>query len=247
MVRAIRYLTNREFIIMNRRAFFSFLAGGTVAATQFGLVRDALAERVYNFAERRWETIDPNVIRTDRRVPSKFNRRTVNISTKLKPGTIVIHTDNKFLYHIKSSKKAVRYGVGVGREGFAWDGDATIKRKAEWPTWTPPAEMRARERKKGVILPVSMKGGIENPLGARALYLYQGNRDTLYRIHGTNQPWSIGLNLSSGCIRLLNKDVEHLYKNVKLGTKVVVIGPGERLETALRENTNPFAALFNTN
>ncbi len=233
--------------MMNRRSFLSFLAGGTVAATQFGLVQDALAERVYNFAERRWETVNPNVIRTDRRVPAKFNRRTVNITTKLKPGTIVIHTDKKFLYHIKSATKATRYGVGVGREGFAWDGDATIKRKAEWPTWTPPAEMRARERKKGVILPVSMKGGIDNPLGARALYLYQGNRDTLYRIHGTNQPWSIGLNLSSGCIRLLNKDVEHLYKNVKLGTKVVVIGPGEPIETALRENMNPFAALFNTN
>jgi len=222
------------------------LAGGTVAATQFGLVERALAERVYNFTERRWETIDPNVIRTDRRVPSKYKRRNVGINTKLKPGTIVIHTDGKFLYHIQSSKKAVRYGVGVGREGFTWKGDATIRRKAEWPTWTPPAEMRARERKKGIILPITQAGGIDNPLGARALYLYQGNRDTLYRIHGTNQPWSIGLNLSSGCIRMLNSDVEFLYEKVKLGSKVVVIGPGENLGRALRENKNPFAALFNT-
>ena len=230
--------------MVSRRKFLATLAGGTVAATQFGQVGQALADRVYNHAERRWETVDPNRIRTDRRVPSKYKRRNVGISTKLKPGTIVIHTDGKFLYHIKSSKKAVRYGVGVGREGFTWKGDATIRRKAEWPTWTPPAEMRAREAKKGIILPVTQKGGIDNPLGARALYLYQGNRDTLYRIHGTNQPWSIGLNLSSGCIRMLNSDVEFLYEQVKLGSKVVVIGPGENLSRALRENSNPFCALF---
>ena len=138
----------------------------------------------------------------------------------------------------------MRYGVGVGREGFTWKGNATIKRKAEWPSWTPPAEMRAREAKKGIILPITQKGGIDNPLGARALYLYQGNRDTLYRIHGTNQPWSIGLNLSSGCIRLLNKDVEHLYSNVKIGSKVVVIGQGQSANGVLRENMNPLAALF---
>jgi lipoprotein-anchoring transpeptidase ErfK/SrfK len=103
--------------------------------------------------------------------------------------------------------------------------------------------MRAREAKKGIILPITQKGGIDNPLGARALYLYQGNRDTLYRIHGTNQPWSIGLNLSSGCIRMLNSDVEYLYNKVKLGSKVVVIGPGQSTR-AFSESTNPFAALF---
>ncbi|MEM7290517.1 MAG: L,D-transpeptidase [Pseudomonadota bacterium] len=220
------------------------MAGGTIAATQFGKVEQALADRVYNYTERRWEEIDPNVIRTDRRVPAKYKRRNISIATKLAPGTIVIHTDGKFLYHIQSSNKATRYGVGVGREGFTWKGNATIKRKAKWPSWTPPAEMRARERKKGIILPVTQKGGIDNPLGARALYLYQGNRDTLYRIHGTNQPWSIGLNLSSGCIRMLNKDVEFLYEKVKLGSKVVVVGPGQSLSSALRESNNPFSALF---
>ncbi|MEM7069181.1 MAG: L,D-transpeptidase [Pseudomonadota bacterium] len=231
--------------MITRRKALSVLAGGTVAATSIGLVNQASAERRYNHIERRWEDFDPNQIRTDRRVPTKYRRRNVSISTKLSPGTIVIDTDKKFLYHVTSSKKAVRYGVGVGREGFAWNGNATIRRKAEWPTWTPPAEMRARERKKGIILPITQAGGIDNPLGARALYLYQGNRDTLYRIHGTNQPWSIGLNLSSGCIRLLNSDVEHLYERVKLGSKVVVIGPGQGSGSVLRESTNPFSALFN--
>lgn len=213
--------------MINRRKALSFLMGGTIAATNASVINNAMAERRYNYAEERWEEYDPNVIRTDRRVPTKYSRRSVTVNTSYPTGTIIIHTDKKFLYHVTSKNKATRYGVGVGREGFAWNGNATIKRKAKWPTWTPPAEMRVRERKKGIILPVTQKGGIDNPLGARALYLYQGNRDTLYRIHGTNQPWSIGLNLSSGCIRLLNKDVEHLYEKVALGSKVVVIGPGK--------------------
>ena len=230
--------------MITRRKALKLLAGTAVATTGLGYAQNAFAERVYNFVERRWEEVDTSRIRTDRRVPSKYNRRTISISTKLEPGTIVIHTDKKFLYYVVSRNRAVRYGVGVGREGFTWKGNATIKRKAEWPSWTPPAEMRARERKKGIILPVTQKGGINNPLGARALYLYQGNRDTLYRIHGTNQPWSIGLNLSSGCIRLLNKDVEHLYKQVKIGSKVVVIGQGQSANNVIRESMNPFAALF---
>lgn len=230
--------------MITRRDALKLLAGTAATTAGLGYAKTAFAERVYNFTERRWEEVDTSVIRTDRRVPAKYRRRSVPISTKLAPGTIVIHTDGKFLYHIQSSTRAMRYGVGVGREGFTWQGNATIRRKAKWPTWTPPAEMRARERKKGIILPVTQAGGIDNPLGARALYLYQGNRDTLYRIHGTNQPWSIGLNLSSGCIRLLNKDVEHLYENVKLNSKVVVVGPGQSLSKALRENRNPLAALF---
>jgi len=232
--------------MISRRDSLKVLMGGAFAATNIGFTSSASAERVYNHEERRWETVDPNVIRTDRRVPAKYKRRNVRIKTDHPVGTIIIKTDEKFLYHVTGKNKATRYGVGVGREGFAWSGDATIRRKAEWPTWTPPAEMRAREAKRGVILPITQKGGIDNPLGARALYLYQGNRDTLYRIHGTNQPWSIGLNLSSGCIRMLNSDVEHLYEKVRLGSKVVVIGPGEK-SRAFSENLNPFAALFGAN
>lgn len=230
--------------MMNRRKALTAMMGGTIVATMPALVSQANAERVYNYTERRWERVNPNVIRTDRRVPSKFGRKNVNVSTSLPVGTLVVKTDEKFLYHITGKNKATRYGVGVGREGFAWNGDATIRRKAKWPTWTPPAEMRARERKKGIILPVTQKGGIDNPLGARALYLYQGNRDTLYRIHGTNQPWSIGLNLSSGCIRMLNKDVEHLYEKVALNSKVVVIGPGQNAGTRFKENKGLFS-MFN--
>lgn len=233
--------------MITRRDTLKVLLGGTAIVTNLGFMNSAYAERVYNHAERRWVEVDLSQIRTDRRVPSKYNRKNVRIKTSHPVGTIIINTDQKFLYHVTSKNKATRYGVGVGREGFAWNGDAKIKRKAEWPTWTPPAEMRAREKKKGIILPITQKGGIDNPLGARALYLYQGNRDTLYRIHGTNQPWSIGLNLSSGCIRMLNKDVEHLYEKVKLGSKVVVVGPGQKSVRGFSENVNPFAALFGAN
>lgn len=136
-----------------------------------------------------------------------------------KTGTIVIDTKNKFLYLVGDNGKARRYGVGVGKEGFSWKGTQTVSRKAEWPSWHPPQEMIARERKKGRILPVRMEGGVENPLGARALYL--GN--TLYRIHGTNAPSTIGRAVSSGCIRMRNQDVEDLYERVPVGTKVVVL------------------------
>ena len=161
-------------------------------------------------------------------VPEKFQRKLVRLQTNEAPGTIIVDTNNKFLYFVEGRGKATRYGIGVGREGFGWSGVVNIGRKAEWPSWTPPEEMRRREAKKGIILPVVQKGGIDNPLGARAMYLYKGGRDTIFRIHGTNQPWTIGLNMSSGCIRMMNKDVEHLYSRADIGTKVIVIGPGNK-------------------
>jgi lipoprotein-anchoring transpeptidase ErfK/SrfK len=164
----------------------------------------------------------------NKEVPAKFQRRSVRFRTDEAPGTIIVDTNNKFLYYVEGKNRATRYGIGVGREGFGWSGVVSIGRKAEWPTWTPPAEMRAREARRGIKLPVVMQGGPQNPLGARAMYLYKGGRDTIFRIHGTNQPWSIGLNLSSGCIRMMNKDVEHLYARAPVGSKVVVIGPGSR-------------------
>jgi len=149
----------------------------------------------------------------------QFLPRIVDYHTKEKPGTIVIDTRHKFLYLVEAGGKARRYGVGVGKEGFGWTGTNPITRKAEWPGWTPPKEMIARERAKGRILPAHMEGGISNPLGARALYLGH----TLYRIHGTNAPWTIGHNVSSGCIRMRNQDVIDLYGRVHVGTKVVVM------------------------
>ncbi|TWD51108.1 lipoprotein-anchoring transpeptidase ErfK/SrfK [Agrobacterium vitis] len=163
-----------------------------------------------------------------RPVPDKFKRRLVRLVTNEAPGTIIIDTNNKFLYLVEGNNKAIRYGVGVGREGFGWSGVVKIGRKEEWPSWRPPAEMRSREARRGHYLPEVQKGGPDNPLGARAMYLYKGNRDTIFRIHGTNQPWSIGLNLSSGCIRMNNKDVQDLYERADIGSKVVVIGPGNK-------------------
>lgn len=133
-------------------------------------------------------------------------------------GTIVIDTGERRLYHVHGDGTATRYMIGVGREGFAWKGSQRISRKAEWPRWTPPEEMRRREAEKGRILPASMDGGPDNPLGARALYL--GN--TLYRVHGTNEPWTLGRAVSSGCIRMANDDIIALYRKVQVGTLVIV-------------------------
>jgi lipoprotein-anchoring transpeptidase ErfK/SrfK len=144
--------------------------------------------------------------------------QTVSYNGSQAPGTIIIDTNDRFLYLVEPGGQARRYGVGVGKEGFSWTGTEKISRKAEWPSWRPPAEMIARERKKGRILPIHMEGGVNNPLGARALYL----GSTLYRIHGTNQPWTIGQAVSSGCIRMRNEDVMELYTRVNVGTKVIV-------------------------
>lgn len=156
-------------------------------------------------------------------IKSKFDPmylpQTVSYETEHKAGTIVIDTNNRFLYLVLGNGQARRYGVGVGKPGFEWAGAHTITRKAEWPTWTPPQEMITREAAKGHYLPASMEGGPENPLGSRAMYL----GSTLYRIHGTNAPWTIGYAVSSGCIRMRNEDVVDLYDRVNVGTKVIVI------------------------
>src|SRR6266851_4583627 len=152
-------------------------------------------------------------------LPARFKRQIVDYRTNEAPGTIVIDTPNTYLYLVLGNGRAMRYGIGVGREGFTWAGREKISRMSEWPDWHPPKEMIERQP----YLPRFMAGGESNPLGARALYL--GN--TLYRIHGTNQPSTIGSFVSSGCIRLANADIEDLYGRVTMGTKVVVL-PGGR-------------------
>jgi lipoprotein-anchoring transpeptidase ErfK/SrfK len=221
-----------------------FLLTGLAAAAIAPVAGTARAEQVYNAAERRWEEVDLKRRQYLRNPPARFSRRSVLISTKETPGTIVIDTDSKFLYLVTAPNQAIRYGLGVGREGFGWGGVVKIGRKEEWPTWTPPPEMRVREAAAGHHLPASMPGGIDNPLGARAMYLFKGSADSMYRIHGTNQPWSIGQNLSSGCFRMLNKDVEDLYRRVPVGTKVIVVGPGQSAARHLAEASNPIAFLF---
>lgn len=147
-------------------------------------------------------------------IPTYKGKKTVEFTEDYKPGTVIVRTKNRKLYYVLPGGKAIEYGVGVGREGFQWGGTTRITRKAEWPTWTPPQEMH--ERQPG--LPVSMPGGPENPLGARALYL----GSSLYRIHGTAYPYTIGQAVSSGCIRMLNEEVIDLYGRTRVGTVVVV-------------------------
>ncbi|SCW58338.1 L,D-transpeptidase [Ancylobacter rudongensis] len=151
--------------------------------------------------------------------PEMYQRAIVDYAGSEKPGTIVVDTDKKFLYLVEGNGKAIRYGVTVGEEGLAFKGEAKVGRKAEWPTWTPTPEIK--QRLTGI--PNFVGPGPHNPMGARALYLYQGNKDTLFRIHGTNQPEYIGFAISSGCIRMLNEDVIDLYTRVPQGANVVVL------------------------
>jgi lipoprotein-anchoring transpeptidase ErfK/SrfK len=147
----------------------------------------------------------------------RFGRYLIDDPTGEAPGTIVVDTKERQLYLVQPNRKAIRYGVAVGDEAYGWTGTSTIARKAEWPDWNPPAEMKARWPHVQYT-----KGGPGNPLGARALYLYEGNKDTLYRIHGTNEPEKIGFAVSSGCIRMRNIDVIDLYNRVPANTKVIV-------------------------
>jgi lipoprotein-anchoring transpeptidase ErfK/SrfK len=147
-------------------------------------------------------------------MPARLRRQIVNYTTRESPGTTIIDTPNTYLYYVLGNGQAIRYGIGVGRDGFTWSGVQSVTRKAEWPDWTPPPEMIARQP----YLPRHMAGGPGNPLGARAMYL----GGTVYRIHGTNAPETIGTHVSSGCIRLTNQDVTDLYSRVSVGTKVIV-------------------------
>jgi lipoprotein-anchoring transpeptidase ErfK/SrfK len=161
-------------------------------------------------------------------LPPRLRRQVVNYATREAPGTIVIDTPNTYLYYVLGGGQAIRYGIGVGRQGFTWSGVQTISKKAEWPDWFPPPEMIARQP----YLPRQMAGGPGNPLGARAMFLGH----TEYRIHGTNAPETIGTHVSSGCIRLTNEDVTDLYSRVSLGAKVIVLPMDRRadLGTATR-------------
>lgn len=157
-------------------------------------------------------------------MPARLKRQVVGYATREAPGTVIIDTPNTYLYYVLGGGQAIRYGIGVGREGFTWSGVQRITRKSEWPDWTPPPEMIARQP----YLPRQMAGGPGNPLGARAMYL----GGTVYRIHGTNAPGTIGTHVSSGCLRLTNEDVTDLYSRVSIGTKVIVLPMDRRADNA---------------
>ncbi|WP_291388336.1 L,D-transpeptidase [Devosia sp.] len=192
---------------MDRRKFtvaaLAALVG--VAATP------AMAKLYYNPDTNKWEEREASA---GGRSFKRIDKEIVPYETKFKVGTIVVETGERRLYLILPDGKALKYGIGVGRDGFTWSGQHRISRKAEWPDWTPPAAMR----KRVPDLPAHMKGGPQNPLGARALYI----GSTLYRIHGTSEPWTIGQAVSSGCIRLTNEDVIDLYERAQVGALVVV-------------------------
>lgn len=160
-------------------------------------------------------------------VDPRYYRREVEYPGNQPPGTIIVDPNARYLYLVLEGGRAIRYGVGVGRtEAFNFVGEAVIQRKAEWPTWTPTPDMIAREPDRYRPYAGGLPGGLDNPLGARALYLYENGQDTLYRLHGTNEPWSIGRKVSSGCVRLLNQDIIDLYARVPVGTRVFVLPAG---------------------
>jgi lipoprotein-anchoring transpeptidase ErfK/SrfK len=197
---------------MNTLCRFATAAAVAIAATAFAT--EASANPFAWLGLGYTSTDNGNQARADLR------RVTVDYPTNEAPGTVVVDTQNTYLYYVLGGGKAIRYGIGVGREGFTWAGVKTVERKAEWPDWTPPPEMIARSP----YLPRFMAGGVTNPLGARAMYL----SGTFYRIHGTNAPSTIGSRATAGCIRMANEDVIDLYDRVKVGAKVVVLPAAER-------------------
>ena len=201
---------------MNKLSRFATLAAVVIAASAFATQASA---NPFGWLGLGYAPSDNgNQVRAD------LQRRTVEYPTNEAPGTIIVDTPNTYLYYVLPGGKAIRYGIGVGREGFTWSGVKTVERKAEWPDWTPPPEMIARSP----YLPRFMAGGATNPLGARAMYL----SGTFYRIHGTNAPSTIGSRATAGCIRMANEDVVDLYDRVKVGTKVVVLPVADRRAAA---------------
>ena len=213
-------MTRRSFCV-GARAFGLFASGCTTISTQDGtglppsnVLRSHYAMRTDG--EFRLPAIPY------RSVDRKYLRQRVGLATRERPGTVIVDPYNRFLYLVEPDGKAMRYGVGVGRQGFLWAGRAYVGWKRAWPTWTPPPAMIAREPEL-VRFKSGMEPGLRNPLGARAIYIYRDGRDTLYRLHGTNEPWSIGKAVSSGCIRLFNQDIIDLHDRVKPGARIVVL------------------------
>lgn len=196
-----------------------FLLGAS--ALLAGCATNGTSDRA-NYGDRLDEKFPLKAIPIDKIKPD-LRRQEVAYDTGHAAGTVVVDTPARRLYYVLGNGRAMRYGIGVGRQGYSLAGSATIGRKAEWPTWTPTPNMIRRDPKKNLKYAGGVPGGLNNPLGARAIYLYQNGNDTMFRIHGTNQPWSIGEAMSSGCVRMLNQDVIDLYGRVNTGGRVHVI------------------------
>ena len=207
---------------MNVSRFARVVGCGVALGIAIPAVAHAMPQRVYDPTTHSFVTVQPTQPDKNRPLDPQFQAQVVSFETAEASGTVIVDTTNKFLYFVLENGLAIRYGVGVGREGFGWSGTVEVGAKQEWPTWTPPPEMIER-RPELVEYAGGMPGGPDNPLGARAMYLFDGSRDTMFRIHGTNEPWSIGQNVSSGCIRMLNEHVSELYRIVDVGTKVIVM------------------------
>jgi lipoprotein-anchoring transpeptidase ErfK/SrfK len=210
-----------------RRATSKFLAFGALAIGTLAVSTSASAAPLPLFPFVMTPPVqaapDQNEV-APAQLPARLKRQIVSYPTREAPGTVIIDTPNTYLYYVLGNGQAIRYGIGVGRDGFTWSGVQSVTKKAEWPDWTPPPEMIARQP----YLPRYMAGGPGNPLGARAMYL----GGTVYRIHGTNAPETIGTHVSSGCIRLTNQDVSDLYSRVNIGTKVIVLPMDRRADNA---------------
>ena len=222
-------LTRRSFCV-GAGAFGLLASGCTTISTQNGaylppyrVLRSHYASRIdggFRIPAIPYRSIDP-----------KYLRQRVDLQTRERPGTVIVDPYNRFLYLVEPGGKAMRYGVGVGRQGFLWSGRAYVAWKREWPTWTPTPAMIAREPQYAAYRD-GLEPGIHNPLGARALYIYRDGKDTLYRLHGTNEPRSIGKATSSGCIRLFNQDIIDLYNRVSTNARIVVLSKGQSLRAA---------------
>src|ERR1700722_8263938 len=185
----------------------------------------AQAQQRLAYGQQQYAPTEQNDQAEDAQMDPRLQRQIVNYASNEAPGTVIIDTPNTYLYYVLGNGQALRYGIGVGRDGFTWAGVQSVTKKAEWPDWTPPPEMIARQP----YLPRHMAGGPGNPLGARAMYL----GGTVYRIHGTNAPETIGTRVSSGCIRLTNQDVSDLYARVNVGTRVIVLPMDRRADNAV--------------
>jgi lipoprotein-anchoring transpeptidase ErfK/SrfK len=235
MILRLKKSESKKSTIVNRRRLIQCILPAVVlASASVQLINRPASARPF---EKGDEDVNDNETLL---VDPKFRRKQILFLSAEPKGTIIVDPHSKYLYFINGDQLAMRYGVGVGRQGFEWSGEATIQRKAKWPSWTPTKRMAKRDR-FAARWAGGMPGGVSNPLGARALYLFQGGVDTLYRIHGTTQPESIGTSASSGCIRMINADAIDLYNRVEVGAKVIVVSnsiPGSTVET-----TRPSKAL----